>query len=552
MNASLVLGEEGRARSMFRAPAARTIPIRGTLLALALALGVVLLLALPSGPADADTTFTVNKIGDAGDRTINGVCDSSRLRGIQCTLRAAIDESNGTSGTDTIRFNIGGTNSVKTIFPASPLPDITEALTINGYTQSGASPNTRAVGNDAVIKIQLNGTNAGTGPDANGLVIRANDSTIRGLAINRFDSRGIVVEGFNTTGNEVLGNFIGTNAAGTSAPGNGDGVDIQQADDTTIGGTANGARNIISGNRDAGIQIVSDSATGNEVLGNYIGTDKNGTSDLGNSGEGVHISDARESTIGGTASGARNVISGNNLQGVLIQSLFDNPTGNKVEGNFIGTSASGTVALGNGLDGVQVAGADDNTVGGTADGAENRIANNGAAGVSVIVNGAFGVEGAAGNRVLGNSIFANTGLGIDLGANATTANDTDDPDTGANNLQNFPKDLVAFRSNRTTLTTITGTLDSIPSTPTNPQSFTIECFVAGPGPFAALDPSGHGEGQLPAGEDTTVTTDTNGNYSFSCVSPVPQAGQAVTATATNTATGDTSEFSQNVGVVAVQ
>ena len=122
------------------------------------------------------------------------------------------------------------------------------------------------------------------------------------MVINRFDSRGIVVEGFNTTGNRVQGNFIGTN--------------------------------------------------------------KNGTPDLGNSGEGVHISDARNSTVGGTVSGARNVIYGNNRQGVLIQTLFDNPTGNKIEGNFVGTSAAGTAALGNGLDGVQIAGAADNTVGG--------------------------------------------------------------------------------------------------------------------------------------------------------------------------------------------
>jgi hypothetical protein len=256
----------------------------------------------------------------------------------------------------------------------------------------------------------------------------------------------------------------------------------------------------------------------------------------------VHISDARNSTVGGTEPGARNVISGNNLQGVLIQALFSNPTGNKVEGNFIGTNAAGTGALGNGLEGVEIAGADDNTVGGTVAGAGNRIANNGAAGVSVIVNGAFGDEGAAGNRVLSNSIFANTGLGIDLGATGTTANDDDDPDTGANNLQNFPVITSAIRSNTTQFTTITGTLNSDPS-----RSFRIQCFVAVP------DPSGFGEGLIPAGEDTTVTTNSGGDASFSCASPVPQPGQAVTTTATSQRqfVGDTSEYSRNVGVVPV-
>jgi hypothetical protein len=526
-----------------RGPAGSRVLALSLWVLLAMMLVAAGLLVAGASPADAATTFTVNKTGDASDRRItDAVCDSSRNRGNQCTLRAAIEEANDTDGADTIRFNIVSNASVKTISPASALPTIEEALTINGYSQSGASPNTRAVGNNAVIKIQLNGANAGTGPDANGLVIRANDSTIKGLVINRFDSRGIVVEGFNTTGNKVEGNFVGTNAAGTAALGNEDGVDIQQADDTTVGGTASGARNVISGNRDAGIQIVSDSAMGNEVLGNYIGTDKNGTADLGNSGEGVHISDARNSTVGGTEPGARNVISGNNLQGVLIQALFSNPTGNKVEGNFIGTNAAGTGALGNGLEGVEIAGADDNTVGGTVAGAGNRIANNGAAGVSVIVNGAFGDEGAAGNRVLSNSIFANTGLGIDLGATGTTANDDDDPDTGANNLQNFPVITSAIRSNTTQFTTITGTLNSDPS-----RSFRIQCFVAVP------DPSGFGEGLIPAGEDTTVTTNSGGDASFSCASPVPQPGQAVTTTATSQRqfVGDTSEYSRNVGVVPV-
>ncbi len=219
-------------------------------------------------------------------------------------------------------------------------------------------------------------------------------------------------------------------------------------------------------------------------------------------------------------------------------------TGNRVEGNFIGTDKNGTAALGNGGAGVStVASANDNTVGGTVSGAGNRIAHNGGDGVSVLGS-------STGNRVLSNSIFSNIGLGIDLGTSGVTNNDTDDPDTGANNLQNFPENLSATKSSSTTLTTITGTLDSIPSTATNPQNFTIECFVAGPGPFAAaLDPSGHGEGQFPVGEDTTVTPKANGDYSFACVSPDPQVGQAVTATATNTVTGDTSEFSQNAGVV---
>jgi hypothetical protein len=542
----LVLGARREGTRMSRASSVKRLLPKALLTLAALVLAGVLL-ALFSEPAEA-ATFAVNRTGDASDRNINNsVCDVSRTRGNQCTLRAAIQEANNTPGADVIRFNIGSTTSVKTISPASPLPDITEAVTINGYTQRGASPNTLDVGNNAKLKIQLNGTNAGTGPNANGLVIRASDSTIKGLVINRFDSRGIVVEGFNTTGNKVEGNFIGTNAAGTSPLGNTDGLDIQQADNTTVGGTAAGARNVISGNRDAGIQIVGDVATGNTVLGNYIGTDKNGTADLENSGEGVQISDARDSTIGGTTSGARNVISGNNLHGVLIQSLFDNPTGNEVLGNFIGTTADGSDDLGNGLDGVQVAGADDNTIGGTVDEAGNRIAHNGQDGVSVIVNGAFGARGAVGNRILSNQIFANTGLGIDLDNNGVTNNDANDSDSGANNLQNFPViTSVTQSSSFLNPTRISGTLNSTPSTATSTQRFTVQCFLASETPEDA-DASDHGEGKFFMAEDTTVTTNSSGNGSFECdfLFPVSLEGKRWSATATNNATGDTSEFSAN-------
>ncbi|HET6262934.1 MAG TPA: hypothetical protein VFG99_11955, partial [Chloroflexia bacterium] len=208
-------------------PARRTL---SALVALALAAS---LLVVWADTARADT-FTVENARDQGAGS----------------LRNAINRANNQAGPDKIRFRIRGAG-VQSINLASPLPEISGAVTINGYTQPGASANTLATGNDAVLKVQLNGANAGTGPDANGLVIATDDSTIKGLVINRFDSRGIVVDGFDTTGNRIEGNFIGTNAAGTGALGNEDGVDIQRADDTTVGGTAPAARNVISGNRDA-------------------------------------------------------------------------------------------------------------------------------------------------------------------------------------------------------------------------------------------------------------------------------------------------------------
>ena len=734
---------QGKVIEAMTRPAATKRPIRRILFAL-LAVGVVLILMLSSGPADAETTFTVNNTGNARDINLNNsVCDSSSDRGIQCTLRAAIQESNDTSGADTINFNIGGTAPVKTIKPAKQLPTIKETVTINGYTQSGASENTLAEGSDAVLKVVLNGVDAGS---VNGLVIQASGSTVRGLVINRFAGNGVLLSGSGATGNLIEGNFIGTNAAGNADVGNGDdGVDVFGADDNTIGGTAASARNVISGNSGDGVQIVGGlGTTGNEILGNYIGTDKNGTSALGNtemgvlvfsvsdntvggteagarnvisgnSGDGIQISgnasvgiatgnevlgnfvgtrangiealgnaedgvdifDARVNTVGGTVSGARNVIAGNQDDGVEISGNL--ATDNQVLGNFVGTDAGGTVDLGNGNDGVEISsGADDNTIGGTAAGARNIISGNGGDGVQIIgglaatgnevlgnfiganvtgnvalgnsnegvdiqqaeaniiggtasgarniisgnggdgvvifgsdaagnkVQGNFigtGANGttalgnddgvvissgndstigsaigstaggnrianndqdgvlvfggaAVGNSILSNSIFSNGETGIDLGGGTedsfgVTANDTDDPDAPSSNnhRQNFPVITSAIKSSTSPfITTITGTLNSNPS-----QTYTIQCFVAVP------DPSGHGEGQILVGQDTIQTDtggDADGTDSFSCVSPVPQLGQAVTATATNTsgtasgtAIGDTSEFSRNVGVI---
>jgi hypothetical protein len=521
---------------MIRPTAART-PIRRALLAILALEGI--LLALSSGPVEAATTFTVNKTGDAGDRRISdSVCDSSRLNGKQCTLRAAIQESNDTLGADTINFNIGGTASVKTVKPARPLPDITDPVTIEGYTQPGARANTLAEGNDAVLKIVLNGTDAGP---AHGLVIQASDSTIKGLVVNRFAGNGVLLSGSGATGNKVLGNFVGTNAAGTADLGNGlDGVEIFDASDNTVGGARAAARNVISGNTDDGVELQGDTL-GNEVFGNFIGTAANGIEALGNGDDGVHIL-GEGNTVGGTVAGTRNVISGNGGDGVEFQGV--NTKDNRIEGNFIGTQASSTQDLGNGGNGVNIRDfAFDNTIGGTASGAGNRIAHNGQDGVSI--------ASGTGNSVLSNFVFSNGGasattdLGIDLGASGVTNNDTDDADTGANNLQNFPV-ITSVTQSSTFLnpTRISGTLNSAPN-----EEFTVQCFLAGETPGEA-DPSGHGEGRSFVAEDADVRTDADGDASFECnfLFPVSLEGKRWGATATNENTRDTSEFSVNFPV----
>ena len=272
--------------------------------------GMIAALSLmPAPSADAATTFTVNRTADTPDANLsNAACDvNTTASGKQCTLRAAIQQANATAGADTIRFAIPGTTGVKTISPASVLPTVTEQVTIDGYTQPGAHPNTLAVGNDAALKIQLNGTNVGN----NGLEIsNSSSSVIKGLVINRFGLAGIAVGG-DSVANRIEGNFIGTNAAGTLDRGNAtDAVAIFDGpSETVVGGTTLAARNVLSGNGDTGVFTINSNA--NRIQGNYVGTDKGGTKDLGNEDGGLFINNAQDTIVGGNTVASRNVVSGN-------------------------------------------------------------------------------------------------------------------------------------------------------------------------------------------------------------------------------------------------
>ncbi len=336
-------------------------------------------LAAPSAP------FTVTNNNDMGPGS----------------LRDAIDQANSTPGADLITFNLAGSRTIDVT--TDPLPDITEAVTIDG-----GSP-----------RVELNGTAVIKG---NGLTILASNVTVRGLVINRFNLGGIQILG-GVNGCVIQGNFIGTDASGTSALANGGpGVNID-AFTSTIGGPSVADRNIISGNSGAGVELSSQSAE-NLIVGNFIGTDVTGTGAIGNGGAGI------------VADGGAN-------------------------SSFIGS---------------------------------NVIANNFGNGVTIF--------GGAGNSILGNSIFSNSGLGIDLSDDGSvTPNDMCDSDGGANNQQNFPV-LTSATSNGAT-TTVVGSLDSEPG-----GSYTIEFFSN-----SACDGSGFGEGRTFIGSTVIM----NG---CSCVAPI--------------------------------
>ncbi|HSQ55986.1 MAG TPA: hypothetical protein VLM40_09575, partial [Gemmata sp.] len=351
---------------------------------------------------------------------------------------------------------------------------------------------------------------------------------------------GVLITG---SGNLVQGNYIGTNAAGTADLGNGSaGVFVGAGSDVgnLIGGTTPGARNVISGNDGHGVWFTGFDTTGNVVQGNYIGTDANGTADIGNTLDGVFISYAASNNIvGGTAPGARNVISGNDNHGVEL--FFSGTSANRIQGNRIGVAANGST-LGNGGDGVRISnGARGNSIGGTAAGSGNVIAYNGGAGVWV--------QAGIGNAIQSNRIFVNDGLGIDLGPPGVTANDVDDPDIGANRLFNFPLLYIAHQFDRIRPYPGPGVIHELVlrvrgsiNTEMN-KTLRIEFFAS-----PAADPSGNGEGRRFIGA-TTVTTGNANTVSFNVVlSPGILEGQVITATATDEL-GNTSEFSASTPVI---
>ena len=244
------------------------------------------------------------------------------------------------------------------------------------------------------------------------------------------------------------------------------------------------------------------------VEGNFIGTNAAGTTIVTNEGDGVIINGpgSTRNTIGGTTPAAHNLIAGNGEHGVEISAS----DANIVRGNVIGTDKTGIIDLGNEQDGVRMTSSSRNVV------SNNVIAFNGDTthndnGVEVLKSD---TASPVGNRILSNSIFQNQALGIDLSNSGTGGREQDakDPDTGPNNLQNFP--VISSATSTAGGTTIAGTLNSTPGT----GGFRID-FYSSP----SCDPSGNGEGQTYLGS-TTVGTDDGGLANFNVSLPAPAAG----------------------------
>ncbi len=435
---------------------------------------------------------------------------------------------------------------------------------------------------------------------ASGNIIGGTDALERNV-ISGNAQYGVYITDSNTTGNVVLGDYIGTDASGSSAVPNGkSGVFIGNgASGNIVGSTNSTGGNILSGNTEYGIYLTN--TTGNVIFGNYIGVDASGETALGNELSGIGVfNDAQGNFIGGANPNARNVISGNTNGPYYDYGVFvagSGASGNVIEGNYIGLGADGLTPVPNYYGVLFAGGATNNTLGGTVAGAGNYVSDNTSYNVFIsdpgtsgnFVEGNFigtdftGTNGIAGfinvelqngatgnfiggvnpgadnviafasflgvalydagttnNAVRGNSIFNNY-MGIHLFGSYyypyVTPNDLGDGDTGPNNLQNFPVITNAFGYGTSTM--VSGTLNSA----TN-SSFLIDVYRN----FQPdLNIGGYGEGQFYAGT-VSVTTDGSGNANFSLTNTADNyAGQYFTATATD-ANGNTSEF--NLAVLA--
>ncbi len=411
------------------------------------------------------------------------------------SLRQAILDANATPGIrELVRFQIPGAPP-HVIAPESPLPALDDPLAIDGTTQPGFA------GDPPIV---LDGSSTA----GSGLVISGGGSILRGLVVQSFAAHGIELlgagssaiqgcfvgtssdgmassgngasgvfvttaanliggdrpedtnlisgnghhgvelSGEGATGNQVLGNLIGTDrTAGVALPNARGGVVLFDAPGNRIGGPTLEAGNLISGNGmpgfgGDGIAIAGSTATGNIVQSNFIGTDPSGALELGNLRAGVNISTivgvqsaAGQTRIGGPGPEEGNLISGNEGPGISLAGSLMGGGGNIVEGNLIGTDASGSAALGNGEDGIRITRdlpanptAGGNRIGGALPGAGNLISANARDGIGVIGAGASG-NVIQGNRIgtdwSGTAPLGNGRSGVRLGTAGTGCEFTD-------------------------------------------------------------------------------------------------------------------------------
>jgi len=553
------------------------------------------------GIAHAQAALQVTSVADSA-------AGSCAAQSSTCTLRSAIQEANARPGADRIEFAIPGAGP-HTIQLSSSLPALSDpsgGTTIDGYTQPGAEDNSVPEASNARIMIQIRGQGAGqiNGVTINGIQMRSAGNVLRGVALFNFH-RAVTVRGGDAKGNVVAGCFIGMDAAGNTPYTEGQvgigtegatGVRIDQgATGTLIGGSAVADRNVISGNAREGIYLNDAGTNGTQIANNIIGLDPSGTQRRRNWGDGIDINfGVQSTTIGGSDASGRNIISGNQGEGVEISHINDAAitSGNVVQNNFIGSDLFGrgsnpAVTQNRGFGVALEDGVSDNTIG-----PGNVIVGNGKGGVFVSgsvgptplsVRAAAAATPATGNRITRNRIgvdldgaWAGNGFnGTDPGYGIWLADDTQRSTIELNIVANSFADGMRIEGADTDFNKVTQNsfyangglaIDIGPSGanttqqcagPSSPQQCValpvlreltpsavsgqacpgcaVEVFIADD----SLDNNGEGKTFIGA-----ATADAGGRFSLPI--PVEHSGRRLTATATDSQ-GNTSEFAQNVG-----
>ncbi len=263
------------------------------------------------------------------------------------SFRQAITDANASAGADTINFNIPG-GGFQTIVLASELPTITDPVTIDGTTQPGYS---------GIPLVILSGSR---------VHITAGSSTVKAISVIRATSGGITLE--TGGGNLVTGCFLGINPANEAdtTTSNASGVEIFNSPDNQIGANfATALRNVMAYN--TGVRITGAGSTGNVVIGNIFGMRSNGTdAATGNGNYGVYVEGASNNRIGGTTAAERNILSGYNRTSNSSAGIWLlNASGNEIQGNYIGTDITGTLARPN-RDGIRIDESPNNMIGAAA------------------------------------------------------------------------------------------------------------------------------------------------------------------------------------------
>jgi parallel beta-helix repeat protein len=515
------------------------------------------------------------------------------------TLRQAILDANANSGTDSIAFNIPG-GGVHTIAPASAFPKLTSPVTIDGYTQPGASPNTNPPdeGLNSVLQIEIDCTSAGTYC----LVIGADDVTIRGLVINR-GIGGVATDFLQLVHNPVIeGCFFGTTPDGLTSLDLPAGITFGQHQNGRVGGTTPAARNLLaSTGTGTQLQVSFAPNNGSVIQGNLFCTDKTGLVPIGSviARGGIQLSggagagNTSNITIGGLTPAAGNVFACpqsnvrlTNMSGVAVQGnkFGVDPSGTKgisrgigtgvyveggddtvviggtaagagnvmgslltgiasfggtatvIQGNFLGTDATATIDLGNAREGISMQTGSDTTIGGTGSGEGNTILYNRNGGIRI----AFG----AGNSIRGNRILDNHGLisgtnpsiGINL-VGSPGPDANDSCDADAGANGLQNFPIITSAAPEGGGTRVIGTLDSTAS-----STFTLD-FYASPVCRARRRSQAQADQYLGS---TMVSTNASCAASFNVLLPTATtAGQPVTATAT-AVDGSTSELTPEI------